>query len=258
MFLDQILEFKRAEVAERKRAVDPIRMQDLLVDAPALRPFADALRHDGGRMGLIAEIKKASPSAGVIQPDFDPVRQARQYEHGGADCLSILTDEEYFQGHLDYLTSARHATELPCLRKDFIVDEYQILEARAAGADAVLLIVAALTVNQVADFAATADAVGMAALVEAHTEEEMEIALECGAKLIGINSRDLKTFDVDLAAIERLAKLAPPDITLIGESGIKTRADVDRLRAAGVSAILVGETLMRSGDVAASIKELVG
>jgi indole-3-glycerol phosphate synthase len=258
MFLDQILEHKRSEVIERKAQLDSRVLQDMLVEAPAVRPFARVLRRNDGRMGLIAEIKKASPSAGIIQPNFDPVRQAREYQAAGADCLSILTDERFFQGSLDYLRAARAQVAIGCLRKDFTVDEFQILEARAAGADAVLLIVAALTPAQLTDFAGVAHGLGMDVLVEVHTEAEMEIAAASGAKLIGINSRNLKTFEVDLTVIERLASLAPPDAILVGESGVKTRADVDRLRAARIAAILVGETLMRAGDVAMAVTELVG
>ena len=258
MFLDEILTHKRGEVEAAKREVHPGLMQDLLLNAPPARGFAEALRRDDGRMALIAEIKKASPSAGVIQPNFDPLRQGKEYEAAGADCLSILTDEKYFQGHLCYLRDVRCVVGLPVLRKDFTVDAFQIAEARAAGADAILLIVAALTSPEIKDFSALAAELGMDALVEVHTEAEMETALELDAKLIGINSRDLKTFKVELGVIERVAKLAPPDVTLIGESGIKTRQDVDRLRAAGISAILVGETLMRAASVESAARELVG
>lgn len=258
MILDEILKNKREEVAAERRAMDSRRLQDLLLDAPAPRPFVAALRRGDGRVGLIAEIKKASPSAGVIQPDFDPARQARGYEAGGADCLSVLTDAKYFQGGLNDLRIARAATARPCLRKDFIVDEFQIMEARAAGADAILLIVAALTPPQIVRFSDLARGLGMSVLVEVHTEAEMETALSSGAELIGINSRNLKNFEVDLASVVRVARLAPAHVTLVGESGIKTRADVDRLRAAGVRAILVGETLMRSGDVSAAIRDMVG
>jgi indole-3-glycerol phosphate synthase len=257
MILDEIIRHKREEVQASRRVMDPRLQQDLLLEAPAPRPFARALRRTDGRMGLIAEIKKASPSAGVIQPNFDPVRQARQYEAAGADCLSILTDEKFFQGHLDSLRAARANVRLPCLRKDFIIDEFQIVEARIAGADAILLIVAALTPAEVTGFASAASGLGMDVLVEVHTEAEMKIAVSAGAKLIGINSRNLKTFEVDLGVVEQLANMAPAEVTLVGESGIKTRMDVDRLRDAGVSAILVGETLMRAGDVAAAVKELV-
>ncbi len=217
-----------------------------------------SLRRPDGRVGLIAEVKKASPSAGVICADFDPVRIAKSYEAAGADCLSVLTDEHFFQGHLEYLTAIRSEVQLPLLRKDFTIDPYQIYEARAAGADAILLIVAALTPSQIEDFAGLARDLGMAALVEVHTGEEMRVALATEATLIGINSRDLKTFVTDLAAVERLAAMVPPSTTLVGESGIKRAADVLRLKNAGVHAILVGETLMRSPDIAAAVLELLG
>ena len=249
MILDEIIAHKRDEIAAVRRSLDPRHLQDLLLEAPAPRPFAAALRRADGRMGLIAEIKKASPSAGVIQPNFDPLRQGKAYEAAGADCLSILTDEKYFQGHLDYLRQVRSEVGLPVLRKDFTVDAYQIVEARAAGADAVLLIVAALETAQLAEFHHQARELGMDALVEVHTESEMETALALEARLIGINSRNLKTFEVDLGVVERVAAMVPAgsEITLVGESGIKTNADVSRLRSAGVSAVLVGETLMRAG-----------
>ncbi len=257
MILDEILTHKREEVAQRRKTTDMRRMQDLMLDAPAVRPFASALKRADGRMGLIAEIKKASPSAGVIQPNFDPVRQAREYADAGADCLSILTDEKYFQGHLDYLRGARSVVSLPCLRKDFTVDPFQIYEARVAGADAILLIVAALDRTELAEFSQISSELGMASLIEVHTEEEMEVALAIGAKLIGVNSRNLKTFEVDMGVIERLAAMVPSHVTLVGESGIKTPEDVQLLKSAGVSAILVGETLMRAGDVRHAVSELI-
>lgn len=227
-------------------------------DTAQPRAFEASLRRSDGRIGLIAEVKKASPSAGVICPDFDPVRIAKRYEAAGADCLSVLTDQRFFQGHLDYLTAIRSEVELPLLRKDFTIDPYQIYEARAAGADAILLIVAALTPGQIQEYAGLARDLGMAALVEVHTQEEMRIALAAQATLIGINSRDLKTFVTDLAVIERLATMVPPSATLVGESGIKSAADVLRLRNAGVHAILVGETLMRSPDIVAAVQALLG
>ncbi len=261
MILDEIIANKREEIAAIRRSLDPRHLQDLLLDAPAPRPFAAALSRADERMGLIAEIKKASPSAGVIQPDFDPLRQGLAYQAADADCLSILTDEKYFQGHLDYLRQVRAEVSLPVLRKDFTVDAYQIIEARAAGADAVLLIVAALDSGRLGEFHHQARELGMDALVEVHTEEEMETALTLGAKLIGINSRNLKTFEVDLGVVERIAAMIPPDggITLVGESGIKLNADVSRLRRAGVSAVLVGETLMRAGldNLATAVSELL-
>jgi indole-3-glycerol phosphate synthase len=222
------------------------------------RDFLGALqRPKTGKTALIAEVKKASPSAGVIRADFDPVRIARIYEAHGADCLSVLTDERFFQGHDDYLRAVRQAVALPLLRKDFIVDEWQVYEARMIGADAILLIAAALSPTQIMDYQAIADMLGMAALVEVHTDGEMETALAADARLIGINSRDLNTFVTDLATVERLAAMVPSNITLVAESGIKTRADAARVASAGAKAILVGETLMRAPDIAAALTELL-
>jgi indole-3-glycerol phosphate synthase len=212
---------------------------------------------------LIAEVKKASPSLGVICPDFDPVRIARQYEAAGASCLSVLTDEQFFQGSLEYLKAIREAVALPLLRKDFLIDERQILEAVEWGADAILLIVAILSDEQLAHFHALADAAGLTALVEVHDEAELARALRCGARLLGVNNRDLKTFRVDLGTTERLARRLraedrAADKLLVAESGIHTRADVERLRACGARAILVGESLMKSGDLAGKAAELLG
>jgi indole-3-glycerol phosphate synthase len=220
-----------------------------------------------GDIGLIAEVKKASPSLGVLCPDFDPVRIARAYEDAGASCLSVLTDEQFFQGSLEYLKAVRGAVGLPLLRKDFIIDERQILEAIEWGADAILLIVAILTDDQLMHFHSLADAAGLAALVEVHDECELERALRCGARLIGVNNRDLKTFTVDLATTERLARRlcdwirgsgtgAP--LLLVSESGIHSRGDVERLKACGARAILVGESLIKSGRIAEKAAELLG
>jgi indole-3-glycerol phosphate synthase len=233
---------------------------------PALHPIA-----------LIAEVKKASPSAGLICQDFDPVRIAKEYEAAGASCLSVLTDEKFFQGSLDYLRQIRAAVKLPLLRKDFIIDERQILEAIEWGADAILLIVAILSDGQLAKFHSLATEAGLAVLVEVHDEAELERALKISPKLIGVNNRDLKTFKVDLATTERLAakmedrrsKMAktsmpssilnsPSSPLLVAESGIHTRADVDRLKKCGAGAILVGESLVRGGDIKSKIRELLG
>ncbi len=229
-----------------------------------VRDFTGALtRPRRGDIGLIAEVKKASPSLGVICPDFDPVRIARQYEAAGASCLSVLTDERFFQGSLEYLRAIRSAVSLPLLRKDFIIDERQILEAIEWGADAILLIVSILSDEQLTHFHSLADAAGLAALVEVHDAEELERALRCGARLVGVNNRDLKTFRVDLATTETLAQrlFSAADGTprfLVGESGIHHRADVVRLRQAGCRAILVGESLMKSGDIPGKVAELIG
>jgi len=215
-------------------------------------------------VGLIAEVKKASPSLGVICHDFDPVRIAQSYEAAGASCLSVLTDEKFFQGSLEYLRAIRAVVSLPLLRKDFVIDERQILEAIVWGADAILLIVAILSDLELAHFHALADAAGLTALVEVHDEAELERAIRCDARLIGVNNRDLKTFKVDLATTERLAaRLRAADGShgrrlLVAESGIHSRADVDRLKRCGSGAILVGESLMKTGDIAAKAAELLG
>lgn len=237
-------------------------MRELAARAGAMPPprnFLAALQTPkSGPATLIAEVKKASPSAGIIRADFDPVAIAEAYETGGASCLSVLTDEKFFQGHDGHLTAVREAVLLPVLRKDFVIDVWQIYEAWALGADAILLIVAALTLPQIVDFQSLAHDLGLAALVEVHTEAEMEVALSANAKLIGINSRDLNTFVTDLGTVERLATLVPGDVTLVAESGLKTPADVRRVAEAGAKAILVGETLMRAADIGAATRVLLG
>lgn len=227
------------------------------------RDFKTALRKPRrGSIALIGEIKKASPSAGVIRPDFDPCRIAREYEGAGASCLSVLTDQEFFQGSLEYLRRVRQTVRLPLLRKDFIIDERQILEAVEWGADAILLIVAILSDEQLKHFRALASEAGLAALVEVHDEGELHRAIAAGAELVGVNNRDLGTFKVDLATTERLAArlqaLSSYGPLLVAESGIHTRADVERLERCGAGAMLVGESLMREPDLGAKMKELLG
>jgi len=265
--LDTIVAQKRIEVAGLSPGSVSARQLREAVEArgDGVRDFAGALRNPRrGDVGLIAEVKKASPSLGVICADFDPVRIARAYEDAGASCLSVLTDEPFFQGSLAFLKAIRAAVGLPLLRKDFIIDERQILEAIAWGADAILLIVAILSDDQLAHFHALADAAGLAALVEVHDEAELERALRCGARLVGVNNRDLRTFRVDLGTTERLAARlwsvseTPDQILLVAESGIHSRADVLRLKACGARAILVGESLMKSGAVAPKAAELLG
>lgn len=262
--LDTIVEQKRREIAALPP--NPVTAADLraaLDRRGDRRDFFGALRRPRtGPIALIAEVKKASPSAGVIRPDFDPVRIARDYEAAGASCLSVLTDEQFFQGSLEYLRAIRPAVTRPLLRKDFVIDERQLLEAVTWGADAVLLIVAILTDAQLGHFHALATAAGLAALVEVHDELELERARAIGAPLIGVNNRNLKTFQVDLGTTERLAARlrARPDgrdTLLVAESGIHTRADVQRLRRAGADAILVGESLMREGDLTAKVRALL-
>jgi indole-3-glycerol phosphate synthase len=263
--LDSIVEQKQREVAQLPaRVLAAGDLRDALLERGERRDFIAALRNPRrGAVALIAEVKKASPSAGVICANFDPVRIAREYEAAGASCLSVLTDEKFFQGSLDDLRQIRAAVDLPLLRKDFIIDERQILEAIEWGADAILLIVAILTDAQLRQLHLLATEAGLAALVEVHDEAELNRALELGAQLIGVNNRDLKSFEVDLAITERLAaKLPPPsdgpDVVLVAESGIHTRADVERLARSGARAILVGQCLMRHGDIAAKAAELLG
>lgn len=253
--LQQILDTKKAEIARLLPRAELLRAAAL--QRNDLRPFAAALDRGPDALGLIAEVKKASPSAGVIAADFDPVAIATQYEAAGAHAISVLTDEKYFQGHLSYLTKVRAAVDLPCLRKDFILHDAQIFEAAVAGADAILLIVAALEQPQLEALYKTAELCQLDVLVEVHTREELDRALELGANLIGINNRNLTTFEVDLATTEELSEDVPEDVILVSESGLKTQADTRRAHAAGCQAILVGESLMRTGDIAGQVRELL-
>jgi len=291
--LDKIVDEKKREVAKLPaRLIAAGDLRDALLERGERRDFIAALKSRGSRresaqtkpegkseptdvgcydsIALIAEVKKASPSAGVIRKDFDPVCIAKEYEAAGASCLSVLTDEKFFQGSLDYLRQIRAAVKLPLLRKDFIIDERQILEAIEWGADAILLIVAILSDEQLVKFHSLATEAGLAALVEVHDEADLERARKISPLLIGVNNRDLKTFKVDLATTEKLAaKLfsslaASPARTtrhsslLIAESGIHTRADVERLQKCGANAILVGESLLRGGNIREKVRELIG
>ncbi|MFN3651423.1 MAG: indole-3-glycerol phosphate synthase TrpC [Armatimonadota bacterium] len=252
--LQKIVAHKRQEVAVRKAARPVVS----LADAPPVRDFAAALR--GETVRLIAEVKQSSPSKGVIQSDFDPVAIARTYAQNGAAAISVLTDEEFFKGHDRYLQAVRGAVDVPLLRKEFLVDPWQIDESRALGADAVLLIVAILSPEELRHFQRRAHELGMAALVETHTEEELRVALEIDAPLIGVNNRNLHTFETTLETTERLAALAG-DLsgrTLVSESGIYTAADVAQVASRGARAVLVGEALMRDRDPAARVRELAG
>lgn len=255
--LDEIVAKKRQEIAERSALVPLAELAKRLPDAPPVRDFREALLRGGG-MGIIAEVKKASPSAGVLRADFDPVAIARGYAAAGADALSVLTDAPYFQGDLAYLTAIRAAVKPPVLRKDFLLDPYQVLEARVAGADAVLLIAEIIDNAALALLLRETYALGMQALVELYDRDNVERVLDCGATMIGINNRDLRTFATRLEHTLELAPRIPRDRMLVSESGIKTRADIERLRGAGVKAVLIGETLMRSGDAGAKLRELRG
>ena len=259
--LDEIVEEKKREVARlAARVLAAGDLRDALLEHGERRDFTAALRQPkAGSVALIAEVKKASPSAGIICKDFDPVRIAKEYEAAGASCLSVLTDEKFFQGSLDYLRQIRAAVKLPLLRKDFIIDERQILEAIEWGADAILLIVAILDDARLKKFHALAIEAGLAVLVEVHDEAELDRALALGAELIGVNNRDLKTFKVDLATTERLAaRMKGKGKLLVAESGIHARADVERLAKCGAKAILVGESLLKDGDIRRKVNDLLG
>ena len=258
--LARICETKREHIAACKQ----LRTEQDLISAAMMqeqpRGFARALVHavQDGRFGLIAEIKKASPAGGLIRPDFDPPALARAYEEGGASCLSVLTDQPYFQGADEYLGIARMSCALPALRKDFMLEPYQICESRALGADCVLLIMACLDDFQATDCAATAEALGMDVLVEVHDEGELDRALALGAQLVGVNNRNLKTMVTDIGVTETLAEMVPEGRLLISESGLRTNADLHRMARAGARCFLVGEHLMRQDDVTLATRELLG
>ena len=256
--LARICAVKREHLTRRKAELPLPRLLSSLPDEPP-RGFANALAqaHSAGRHALIAEIKKASPSKGLIRADFDPPALARAYAAGGAACLSVLTDEPFFQGRDTYLAAARAAVPLPALRKDFLLDPWQVAESRMLGADCVLLIMACLDDTVSAELAAAATDLGMDVLVEVHDEAELERALRLPGTLLGINNRNLKTLAVDLAVFERLARIAPRDRLLVAESGLYTHADLVRMGTAGARAFLVGESLMREPDVTAATRRLL-
>lgn len=257
--LDTILATKREEVAARRVALSPMLIAERIAAQTAPRGFRAAL--DAKALtgpALIAEVKKASPSKGLIRADFDPPAHARAYQEGGAACLSVLTDARYFQGHEDYLIAARAACTLPVLRKDFMVDPWQVAEARSIGADAILIIVAALDDAQMAEIEAAAIEQGMDVLVEVHDAEELDRALSLQSRLIGVNNRNLKDFTVDFARTYELVDRAPTGCTFVAESGLTGRADLDAMAEHGVRCFLVGEALMRQADVAAATRALLG
>ncbi|MBP2291126.1 indole-3-glycerol phosphate synthase TrpC [Azospirillum rugosum] len=257
--LTKICDDKRALVASRKAARPLSDVEVAARDAGPTRGFIRALRNavEAGRYGLIAEIKKASPSKGLIRADFDPPTLARAYREGGATCLSVLTDEPYFQGRDEYLVAARAAVDLPALRKDFMVDPYQIAESRALGADCILIIMAALSDAQAAEIEDAAISWGLDVLVEVHNREELDRALALKTPLLGVNNRNLKTLAVDIATTVELARHVPADRMLVAESGLYSPADLSRMAAVGARCFLVGESLMRQDDVTAATRALL-
>lgn len=257
--LDKICADKRDHVASLKKSCSPADMEKRAAQGPAPRGFIERLRKMSTEpgYGLIAELKKASPSKGLIRDDFAPASLARDYESGGAACLSVLTDIPYFQGKNDYLTAARMATALPVLRKDFMLDPYQVYEARSIGADCILLIMAALEDSQAAELEALALELGMDVLIEVHNADELDRALKLKSPLIGVNNRNLKTLDVDLATTEELAKEIPGDRMIVGESGLSSPEDLARCAAVGVRCFLIGESLMRQDDVRAATRAIL-
>jgi indole-3-glycerol phosphate synthase len=255
--LDGIVSYKREEVAAARSRVPEADLESRARAARPVRDFRAALLRGRG-VQVIAEVKRSSPSAGLIRADFDPVALARTYADNGAACISVLTDEPSFGGHLRYLEQVAAAVSVPVLRKDFLLDRYQLLEARAAGADCVLLIAEVLPGDELRRLLQQTHELGMQALVELYDADNLPRVLATGAKLVGVNNRDLRTMQVRLEHTVELAAQVPPDVCLVGESGIKDRADVERLRAAGVKAVLVGETLMRAPDVGGKLRELLG
>ncbi|MDR3622607.1 MAG: indole-3-glycerol phosphate synthase TrpC [Paludisphaera borealis] len=255
--LDEIVASKRREVAAGRKRMPIEELEAQAAEAPPVRDFRAAL--DGrGAIQLIAEVKKASPSVKVIREDFEPVAIARAYQQHGAACISVLTDVPYFQGHLSYLARIRAAVAIPLLRKDFLIDEYQVVEARVAGADAILLIAEILDDATMARLLERARELGMAALVEFHDPANLPRVLAVGADLVGVNNRDLHSFTTDIDRTLRLRDQIPPEILLVSESGIHDRQQVERLQASGVSAILVGESLLRKPDVGLAVEQLLG
>ena len=253
--LDKIMAHKREEVAQRKKAVPLTCLQDLIGGQPPPLDLTPALR--GDHVHLIAEVKKASPSRGLLSPNLNPTELARTYAEGGAAAISVLTEEDYFLGSVEHLTAIREVVGLPLLRKDFIFDPYQVYESRACGADALLLITAVLSQGQLEEMISLSRRLGLGCLVEVHTENEVERAIVSGAEIIGINNRDLSGFAVDINTTRRLRPLVPREKIVVSESGIKTRKDMEKLKKWGVDAVLVGEALVTAGDAPSKMKELL-
>jgi len=257
MILDRIVEDKKVELDGVKTRTPLADIKAMAADAVPARDFAGPLV-DARKVSIIAEVKKASPSKGLIRADFHPVDIARTYEQNGASAISVLTESKYFQGDLSFLREISRNVTLPLLRKDFIFDTYQIYEARANGADAILLIAAILDAKKMQDMYLLAKDLGLEVLAEAHDEKELETALDAGCKVIGINNRNLGTFEVDIETTARLIKFIPYDRIIVSESGISTRQDIDRIKSAGADAALIGEAIMREDDYAAKLRELAG
>lgn len=255
--LDDIVSHKKTEVQTAKDRTPAAELEAQIRSAPPVRCFRTALAANP-RPGLIAEVKKASPSAGVIREDFEPVDIALQYQQAGAHCLSVLTDEKYFQGHLDFLKAIRSAVDIPVMRKEFIIDQYQILEARAAGADCVLLIAECLNDSELNDLYTFAHSLGMETLIELYEPKNLARVLATGSKLVGINNRDLRNFETSLDHTFQLLDQIPADVLLVSESGIRTQENIARLRDAGAGGVLVGESLMRQPDIGRAVHELMG
>lgn len=256
MILQQIVENKKEEIARQKDILPLAELRQLLADRTPTRDFAGAIR--GRDCAVIAEVKRSSPSKGRIREDFDPVAIARTYEENGASAVSVLTERTFFEGRAAYVPQIGKAVHLPILRKDFIIDPYQIVETRVLGGDALLLIARILEAGKLLDFIGLATELGLAALVEVHDEEDLGKAVAAGARLVGINNRDLETFRTDLDVSVRLARRVPKGVTVVSESGINSRKDIERLMEAGVHAFLVGESLMREKDIGRKLRELLG
>ena len=253
--LNRIIAGKREEVEQRKKSLPVSTLQERIVQRQAPLDFGSAISGDGIR--LIAEVKRASPSRGILCPDFDPVALARTYARGGAAAISVLTEMNYFEGSIDHLTAIREEVRLPLLRKDFIFDQYQVYESGAYGADALLLIVAILSQEQLKELLSLSHSLGLGCLVEVHNEDEVERALFSGAEIIGINHRDLNTFEVDINTTRRLRPLIPREQIVVSESGISSRSDIEKLKGWGVNAVLVGEALVTADDIPTKIRELM-